>query len=239
MLRTRPLPLAALCGATLLVPALPALGHAPDAAVERAPHRVSSAREGSVRAADLLRKLKGCTRISHGRYRSDEGRPATIPVCGKGDAVYWKADLDIDCDGRASRHCSRRTDPTFTAMTAYPDSKGRQLSSERLPYVVIPGASRIWRPAAYGIRGGTLAVVLYRDKVQYAVVGDVGPKGVIGEASYATAVSLGINPHPVRGGAPTDVTYLLFKNTIVRPIESHAAAVALGETRARKFLGDN
>ncbi|RVU22329.1 hypothetical protein EOT10_23105 [Streptomyces antnestii] len=237
-MRMRPLSLAAVCGAALLVPALPALARVPDDG-ERATHRATGVREGSVRAADLLGKLGRCTQISRGRYRGDDGTPANIPVCGRGGAVYWKADMDIDCDGRPGRHCNRRTDPFFTGMTAYQDSRGGRLSSERLPYVVIPGASRVWNPAADGIRGGTLAAVVYRDKVQYAIVGDTGPKGLIGEASYATAANLGINPHPVRGGARRDVTYILFRNTRVRPIESHRAAVALGETQARKFLRDN
>jgi len=237
-MRTRTLSLAAACGAALLVPALPALAFAPEGGA-RAPHRAAGMQEGSVRAADLLGKVKECAQISRGRYRSDEGAPANIPVCGKRGAVFWKADMDIDCDGRAGLHCNSRTDPLFMNTTAYQDSRGGQLSSESLPYVVVPGASPVWKPADHGIRGGTVAAVIYRDQVQYAVVGDTGPRGVIGEASYAAAVNLGIDPDPVRGGASGDVTYILFKNTGVRPMESHAAAVALGEAQAQKFLRDN
>ncbi|MFD0034204.1 glycoside hydrolase family 75 protein [Streptomyces sp. NPDC055059] len=238
MARTRPPVLAAVCSAALLVPAPPALAHTPDAR-ERAPRRAGGAQEGSVMAADLLGKVKGCAQISRGRYRSDEQAPANIPVCGKGDAVYWKADMDIDCDGRPGVHCNTRTDPLFMSTTAYQDSHGSALGAESLPYVVVPGASPIWTPAAHGIRGGTVAAIIYRDKIQYAVVGDTGPNDVIGEASYATAVNLGINPDPVQGGAAGEVTYILFKNTTVRPIESHGAAVALGEAQAKKFLSVN
>ncbi|NEB76811.1 hypothetical protein G3I40_16510, partial [Streptomyces sp. SID14478] len=117
------------------------------------------------------------------------------PVCAARGAVHWKADLDVDCDGRAGRHCNRRTDPLFYAATAYQQSDGRQLSAESLPYVVVPGASRLWNPARSGVRGGTVAAIVYRGKVLYAVVGDTGPSDLIGEASYAAARALGIDPH--------------------------------------------
>ncbi|MGW4391862.1 glycoside hydrolase family 75 protein [Streptomyces sp. NPDC004685] len=114
--------------------------------------------------------------------------------------------------------------------------EGGALAAASLPDVVVPGASPIWTPEAHGIRGGTVAAIIYRNQVQYTVVGDTGPTDAIGEASYAAAVNLGINPDPVRGGAAGEVTYILFKNTAVSPIESHRAAVALGEAQAKKFL---
>ncbi|WP_428956643.1 glycoside hydrolase family 75 protein [Streptomyces sp. cg35] len=230
------LTLAAVCGAAaLLAPAtLPAT--AARLAAPADPGSAPAAREGGVRAADLLAAVRGCRQISHGRYRSDDGARANIPVCGKHGAVHWKADLDVDCDGRAGRHCNRRTDPLFYNKTAYQQSDGRQLSAERLPYVVVPGASRIWKPARSGIRGGTVAAIVHRGKVLYAVVGDTGPSDLIGEASYAAARALGINPHPVRGGAAGEVTYILFPGTTARPIESHRSAVAAGEAAARKLL---
>ncbi|MFD8568990.1 glycoside hydrolase family 75 protein [Streptomyces sp. NPDC059639] len=232
----RSLALAAVCGAALLAPAsLP-----PASAEPNTPQKPAAAppsvREGGVGAAALLAAVRGCRQISHGRYRSDDGARADIPVCGRRGAVYWKADLDVDCDGRPGRHCNRRTDPLFLNATAHQQSDGRQLSAERLPYVVVPGASRIWKPARSGIRGGTVAALVHRDKVLYAVVGDTGPADLIGEASYAAARALGIDPDPVRGGTADDVTYILFPGTTARPIESHRAAVKAGETAARKFV---
>ncbi|MEV1021038.1 glycoside hydrolase family 75 protein [Streptomyces sp. NPDC050264] len=193
-------------------------------------------REGEVRAADLLAAVRGCRQISHGRYRADNGARADIPVCAQRGAVHWKADLDVDCDGRAGRHCNRRTDPFFQPATAQPQSDGRPLSAERLPYVVVPGASRVWNPARSGIRGGTVAALVHRDRIQYAVVGDTGPSDLIGEASYAAARGLGIDPDPVRGGAGGEVTYVLFPGTTARPIESRSAAAADGRAAARKLL---
>ncbi|MEV0175888.1 glycoside hydrolase family 75 protein [Streptomyces sp. NPDC050803] len=226
-MRVQSLTLAA-AGAALLAPTtLPAEPLAEERPVVR---------EGDVRAADLLAKVRDCDRISRGRYRSDDGRPATIPVCGTRDAVFWKADMDIDCDGRPGRRCNRRSDPFFSDATAFQQSDGRYLSAERLPYVVVPAASRIWDYREHGVRGGSVVAVVHRDRVQYAVVGDVGPHGIIGEASYATAQALGIDPDPRGGGTNADVTYIVFKGTRVQPIEDHEAAVAVGERLARRFV---
>ncbi|WP_436843096.1 glycoside hydrolase family 75 protein [Streptomyces venezuelae] len=196
-------------------------------------------REGSVRAADLLAATRSCKQVSRGKYRTDDGARADIPVCATRGAVFWKADMDIDCDGREGKACNRRTDPLFQPTTAFQQSDGRQLDAENLPYVVVPGASRRWDHTEHDVTGGTVAAVIHRDRVQYAVVGDTGPTDLIGEASYATARALGINPDPQRGGAGPDVTYILFKGPKAQPIENHRAAVARGDELARRLVSQN
>ncbi|MFR0354564.1 glycoside hydrolase family 75 protein [Streptomyces sediminimaris] len=220
----------AVAGVALLAPSMAAV------AEPRVPVELTARREGDVRAADLLARVRECTRISHGRFRSDHGKRASVAVCGTRHAVFWKADMDIDCDGQPGPHCNRRSDPLFSASTAYRQSDGRSLNAERLPYVVVPAAGSAWDPADDGVRGGSVAAVVYRGRVQYAVVGDIGPRGLIGEASYATARALGIDPDPRRGGVSSGVTYIVFKNSQARPIESHAAAVAAGRRLARRFV---
>ncbi len=42
------------------------------------------------------------------------------------------------------------------------------------------------------------------------MVGDTGPDEIIGEASYATAKALGIDPDPETGGTDSGVTYIVF-----------------------------
>lgn len=189
-----------------------------------------------VSAADLLSKVRKCDPVSRGRYRSDSRAPARIPVCGARGAVFWKADMDIDCDGRPGRHCNRRTDPYFSAATAFQQSDGRHLNAERLPYIVVPTPSDIWDHGDHGIHGGSVAAVVYRGRVRYAVVGDVGPRDIIGEASYATAKALGIPPDPRSGGTASGVTYIVFKGTRVSPIEDAAVATRTGERLAREFV---
>jgi hypothetical protein len=196
----------------------------------------TSPREGPVSAADLLAKVTSCSQISHGRYRTDEETSATIPVCGTNGAVFWKADMDIDCDGQRTENCNEDTDPWFLPDTAFHQSDGLPLRSDTLPYVVVPSVSGTWDYSAAGIKGGGVVAVIYDDQVLYAVVGDTGPQRIIGEASYAAAETLGIDPDPATGGADSGVTYILFTNSQVSPIESHSAAVTLGEQLAQEFV---
>ncbi|WP_308013614.1 glycoside hydrolase family 75 protein [Streptomyces beigongshangae] len=192
---------------------------------------------GAVRAADLLAAVRDCAPVSRAPFRSDVGKPADIDVCGRRNAVYWKADLDVDCDGRPGRWCNAQTDPLFHDTTAYQQSDGRQLSAERLPYVVVPAPSHRWNHREHGVRRGTVAAVVHRDRVRYAVVGDVGPEDIIGEASYALARDLGVHPDPRGGGTASGVTYILFKGSAAAPVESRRAAAAQGERLARAFVG--
>lgn len=217
----------------------------PAAASPQQPHRAQNrviraepvpAPAGAVRAAELLARVRECAPLSRGRYRSDAGTPATVRVCGTSGAVFWKADMDIDCDGVPGARCNRRTDPSFAAATAYTRSDGRPLDAERLPYVVVPAPSRLWDHRASGIRGGSVAAVVHGDRVTYAVVGDTGPRAIIGEASYATAEALGIDPDPRVGGTSTGVTYIVFKGSRIEPVEDRAAATATGERLARRFV---
>ncbi|MER6090703.1 glycoside hydrolase family 75 protein [Streptomyces bluensis] len=202
-------------------------------AVSHGSHGSSASR---VSAADLLAKLDACEPVSKGRYRSDVDAPDGIPVCDTRDAVFWKADMDIDCDGRPGPRCNDTTDPWFRPSTAYRQSDGRYLNAETLPFVVIPAPSHIWDHRAHDVGEGSVAAVIHGDRVQYAVVGDVGPHRLIGEASYAMATSLGLRGDPRSGGAPSGVTYVVFKNSRVTPIEDHEEAVAQGEALARKLV---
>ena len=230
-MRLRTLTLTAASGAALL-----AAGVLPANASGNAP---ASAQEGSVSAAALLAKVTSCSQISNGKYKTDDETSATIPVCGKNGAVFWKADMDVDCDGQRTTNCNEDRDPWFQDDTAFHQSNGKPLKAESLPYVVVPSSSGIWNYAGAGIKGGGVVAVVYNNKVEYAVVGDTGPTTIIGEASYATAKALGIDPDPATGGAESGVTYILFKNSKVSPIESHSAAVSLGDQLAKQFIANN
>ncbi len=231
-MRTRTLTLSVACSAALLT-----AGVLPATATGAT--TPTSAQEGTVSAADLLAKVTSCSQISSGKYRTDDETSATIPVCGKNGAVFWKADMDIDCDGQRTSNCNENTDPWYQDDTAFHQSNGKPLKADSLPYVVVPSSSSIWNYSGAGIKGGGVVAVIYNNKVEYAVVGDTGPTKIIGEASYATAKALGIDPDPETGGAESGVTYILFKNSQVSPIESHSAAVTLGDRLAQQFLSNN
>lgn len=92
--------------------------------------------------------------------------------------------------------------------------------------------------------GGRLLLVaallvngVYQGKVAYAVVGDAGPSGAIGEGSYKLAQLLGINPNPATGGVSgAVVTYILFPGVSASPIESASDAVTKGEAAANGLV---
>ncbi|MFC7864278.1 glycoside hydrolase family 75 protein [Streptomyces murinus] len=235
-MRLRSLTLAAASGAALLAAGLMPAHALANPAPKAAP---KAAQEGSVSAADLLAKVKSCSQVSNGKYKTDDETSATVPVCGKNGAVFWKADMDIDCDGQRTTNCNEDRDPWYQDDTAFHQSDGKPLKSESLPYVVVPSSSSIWKYSDYGIKGGGVVAVIYDNKVEYAVVGDTGPTKIIGEASYATAKALGIDPDPATGGADSGVTYILFKDSKASPIESHSAAVSLGDQLAKQFIANN
>lgn len=189
-------------------------------------------------ADELRAAVDGCdTQLSDGEYSEDEDGSAEIPVCQTGDAVHWKADLDVDCDGQRTDQCNEETDPWFQPETSYEQSDGQPLNSAELPFIVVPLASDLWDFSDAGIDGGTVVVVTYEDKVVYAVVGDQGPKPIIGEGSYALAEALGIDPDPATGGVEGKVVdYILFPGVTADPIEDHDAAAELGEQAASELI---
>ncbi|MFD7409804.1 hypothetical protein ACFV7R_46130, partial [Streptomyces sp. NPDC059866] len=149
----------AAAGAALLATTVPTPVHPdPDFAIRH--QRTTVSHEGAVTAADLLAEVSDCTPVSSGRYRTDRDTPATVPVCGTRDAVFWKADMDIDCDGRPGIHCNSATDPYFLPSTAFQQSDGRYLDAEDLPYVVVPMPSGLWNYRDHGVRGGSVVGVV-------------------------------------------------------------------------------
>lgn len=211
------------------------IGESPVDASGDAP--VTTDAPGVPTAADLMTKLASCQRVG-GNYASDGGGSETIAVCGLPGAVFWKADLDVDCDGKTTAKCSASTDPAYQNQTSATDSHGQPLDAAALPYVVVPLPSTRFDYAAAGLALGSVVAVIYQDRVEYGVVGDEGPNGIIGEASYAMASALGIDPDPATGGIASGVTYVAFtgSSAVVAPIEDHGAARDLGIARARALL---
>jgi hypothetical protein len=216
--------------------ALPATTTATASTGARAAHTSPAADPGGPSASQLLAKVTNCQQISTGTYATDEGQGGSVPVCQTGGAVFFKADMDIDCDGQRTTQCNENTDCCFFPDTAFHTSTDQPLNAAELPYVVMPSPSGIWNYASAGIDGGSVVAVVYNNQVEYAVVGDTGPTGIIGEASYATAQALGIDPDPKTGGVASGVTYIVFPNSSVTPIENHANAVSLGQQRATAFV---
>ena len=194
---------------------------------------------GPPTASQLLAKMMSCSQISTGLYATDAGGTPRIPVCGATGAVWWKADMDIDCDGVTTAECNINTDPAYQNGTALETSTGRPFNAATMPYVVIPSISGRWSYSGANIQLGAVVAVIFDDRVEYGVFADTGPVSIIGEASYAMAKSLGIDPDPSTGGTDSTVAYLVFTGSRVSPVESHSAAVTLGQDLARQFLSSN
>ncbi len=181
-----------------------------------------------------------CNQVSSGLYALNAGDTPTVPICQLSNALFWKADMDIDCDGKTTTECNLSTDPDYQNQTAATDSQGNALDAAHLPYVVVPGKSSRFDFGAAGLAKGDVILVLYKGQVEYAVYGDVGPSADIGEASYATASDLGVNPDPSKGGVDApDVLYVAFTGSSakVSPIEDHAKAIQVGQARLAQLLG--
>ncbi|RZQ59371.1 glycoside hydrolase family 75 protein [Amycolatopsis suaedae] len=191
-------------------------------------------------SADQLRRAASCAKqISNGKFSEDSGGARTIPVCSTGSAVHWKSDFDIDCDGQVTAQCNKNTDPWFQPETHWQQSDGKHLNSAALPFIVVPSANSTWNFNNHNITGGTVAAVVYGNRVAYAVVGDSGPVNMIGEGSYKLAQQLGIDPNPKTGGVSGRVVdFILFPGVKASPIEDNRKAVTLGESAANRFVGN-
>jgi hypothetical protein len=221
--------------------AVACLGCAETDAEEEADATEAQLAHGDVTPQAILAKLQTCTKASRTPYAKDAGGAANINVCQLKNAVFFKADLDIDCDGKESSLCNSSVDPSYQSGTAASDSAGRPLDAAKLPFIVVPGVSSRWSYRSAGIAMGTVGAVIYDGKIEYGIVGDVGPQAIIGEASYAMAKRLGINPHPSTGGTDSGVSYVIFTGASakVSKNEDHAEAVQVGKRRAEQLLSEN
>ena len=186
--------------------------------------------------AQLMAKTKTCTAASRGKYKTDDDTGATVNICKSGSAFFWKADMDIDCDGITTSHCNKHRDPWYQPQTSFRTSKGRWFQSDSTHYFVVPLPSSRFDYRRAGIRPGSVGAIIYRNRMVYAVFADEGPNNIIGEASVATANALGINSDPKTGGADSGVTYIVFPGQVPRPVENNAVITARGRAAATAWL---
>lgn len=233
-----------------------------------------AANEEGPAAADLLAAVGDCAPIAGTRpFATDADAEGvdppngngTVEICEVEGAVWWRADFDVDCDGGQDGPCLE--DESWLPETAVTDGDDDYLDASVVPYVVMPLP---WDPTAprdedffycdHGLSLGGVAAVIYKDHVEYAVIGDEGPVtwdppdwdgecegkpeggGVIGEGSYALAEALGIDPDPNNGGVECGeecpVTWIIFTQTEVEDPGDGGEVEALGIERAWAMVGD-
>jgi hypothetical protein len=171
-----------------------------------------------------------------------------------GGAVYFTADMDIDCDGLMTTHCpgtGANMDPSYYGQTSFhgpnsgSNSLGQSLASENTPYVVIP--EEVVYPGIDQMNGGNIIAVIYNNQIEFAVFGDQiaaqpGQTGEpIGEASVRTANGLGIPSSPASGGVGGGVTYIVFAGPGSQPadMENIPEVQMLGAQLTEALLNNN
>jgi hypothetical protein len=195
--------------------------------------------EGDVSAAKLLAVVQHGEMIpeTKNKFRADLEKPADISMFSLTNAVFWTADMDIDSDGRETAVCNKQRDPDFQNEL----SCDTDIAADETPFFVIP----MGKPAnakKRGIEIGQVAAIVYHNQVVYAVfLDECGIKGVIGEASVATAKLLGIDSDPKTGGTDEPVTYFVFTGksgriTDPKDYADHAKAIAIGVKRTKELL---
>jgi Fungal chitosanase of glycosyl hydrolase group 75 len=141
-----------------------------------------------------------------------------------------KADIDADGVGGAWSQ-----DSTGRPHTALQRLDGTSLDPTKIPYIVIPGDYREYHPQ---VSLGDYAMVSYKGKTVFGVVGDIGPKGVIGEVSMLLAASIGINPDPNRGGVKSaSVKYVIFPESGGKAVPGDAATIEKNGARTAAQRG--
>ncbi len=195
--------------------------------------------EGDVSAAALKAVLKHGKLIkeTENKFQADMEKPKNISMFSLTNATFWTADMDIDCDGRQTAFCNKKTDPDFQNQL----SCDTDIAADETPYFVIPVGSPA-NSKKRGIEIGQIAAIIYRDQVVYAAfLDECGISSLIGEASCAAAKLLGINPDPKNGGTDEPVTYIVFSGpsgriTDKRDYANHAKAIEIGVRRAKELL---
>jgi Fungal chitosanase of glycosyl hydrolase group 75 len=189
------------------------------------------------RPGDLVGVTSSCNPISTGFLRSRPGATPDVSICGLSTAVFWTSGLAVLCAGKTTTTCNSMTDPQFQSTTTAKDSLGGNLDAAALPYVEVSAPTPTFDYRAAGLTMGSVVAVVYKDKLEYGILGTVGQPDVIGDASYAMANAVGLSPDPVTGGVQTNsVTYIAFKGVFVNMNENHDEAVRLGTAAASALI---
>lgn len=186
---------------------------------------LGSGSEASVKPAPQGDDPPALSRPLLGTIPLDRAAPVNVNLIGgqkilrlPGGQLYIRAKMDIDADGspraRVIDPCAGCGNPQ-TSLT-YPGFRGQEqfVNAENIPYIVLPGGFF----QRFGIGLGDVAAVIFRDRIEYAIFADIGPRNKIGEGSITLSQSLGHDPFITRrngtrivgSNIPRDVIYIVF-----------------------------
>jgi hypothetical protein len=145
---------------------------------------------------------------------------------GRAGAVQFKAAMNVDTDGGSS--AESRSDRYYQSQTSM-KLGGRYLDADRLPFIVLPpGLVR-----ETGAKLGDLVHVEKDGKSMYAIYGDGGPSGKIGEASMYMTKFFDPRSGPNRAATGT-YTYTVLPGTgAAAGIRNGGHAVPPNDTQKR------
>jgi hypothetical protein len=194
----------------------------------------SAADPGAQQVAELT-PVVGSPRITNGAngvivqpsgffFAARKGMGQTVQTmniqAGSAQGVEFTSDLYVDPNGAGGWYIKDKTGRPTTALKY---SKTESLNPGKIPYIVIP---RNFRADYPNVKLGDYAAVTYGGKTLYAIVGDLGPPGVLGGGSIALASGLGMDPTPrPSGGAAGGVTYVILAGTRDRRPPRDAATI--------------
>lgn len=202
---------------------------------------------GSPSAASLLAKVAACKGTALKGGFGPDG-PGSISIFACGGAAYWKADMDVDCDGIQTPPCN--TDPQGQPQTSVVDiAPNGDIDPTLVPYFVIPlGLPEMPWYTAHGIQLGQVGAVIYKGQVRYGIFADEAGGWFIGEVSYAMCQlflgkpSGGKDPcDPITGGVdPSEITYVTFTGVQNQmkgvDLYDHAKHTQVGATAAAAWV---
>ncbi|KKK15912.1 hypothetical protein P175DRAFT_0498400 [Aspergillus ochraceoroseus IBT 24754] len=121
-----------------------------------------------------------------------------------GSAIFWVADMDVDCDG-LEYGCEGNPD-------GQPLTNWGALDAYQVPFIVIPDKFLVANPDL--LPGNNVAAIICNNKIFYAILGDSNHNDpqVTGEASWLLARTCfpdeKLNGN--KGHTTSDVTYIVF-----------------------------
>src|ERR1041384_4358152 len=121
-----------------------------------------AASEGDITAAQLQAVLKHGQLIkeTESKFQTDLEKPKNVSMFSLTNATFWTADMDIDCDGRETAACNKKTDPWYQNQL----SCGTDIAADETPYFVIPTGSPA-NSKKRGIEIGQVGAILYKNQV--------------------------------------------------------------------------
>ena len=173
-------------------------------------------------------------------YALDPNQPASVTTfvakTNTGTAIKFTAKMAIDADGAGDWWLKDKTvlPGIDRSKTAARYASGESLNPGRVPFIAVPSD---FDRAYPGVHMGDYAAVTYGAKTIYAIVGDKGPKGVVGEGSIALARNLKIRSNPNTGGVRSGVTYVILPGSKDAALPRTAAEIQVQGQKAFQQAG--